>query len=176
MPVPRVLEVDLGEPRIVMSFIEGRHGQELIDEGQAPFVLRLVGHALADLQAVPIGSVSLEGAGSVIVHGDFGPQNMLFDVPDERVAAIFDWESAHIGQPVEDLSWAEWIVRTHHPSAVESLPELFGAAGLEPPWPERHKAMVDQCESILRYCRSAGFERSSRDWERLLDATSSWDE
>jgi hypothetical protein len=64
----------------------------------------------------------------------------------------------------------------HHPTAVDSLSELFAAAKLKPPWLERHKAMVGQCDSILRYCRFAGFERSTQDWERLLDVTSRWDE
>ncbi len=36
----------------------------------------------------------LEGTGPVIVHGDFGPQNMLFDDEVGVVVAILDWESA----------------------------------------------------------------------------------
>jgi hypothetical protein len=36
---------------------------------------------------------------------------MLFDLANApRVTAVLDWEFAHLGQPVEDLAWAEWIV------------------------------------------------------------------
>jgi aminoglycoside phosphotransferase (APT) family kinase protein len=176
LPVPDVLRSDLEEPMIAVSYLEGRHGQDLIDEGHASAILASVGRALVDMQSIPTETIDLQGAGSVIVHGDFGPQNMLFDPTEMRVTAIVDWESAHIGSPVEDLAWAEWIVRMHHPRAVGSLGVLFAAARLEPPWAERHRAMLDQCESILRYCRTAGFERPGAEWERRLARTSAWTE
>jgi aminoglycoside phosphotransferase (APT) family kinase protein len=40
-----------------------------------------------------------------IVHGDFGPPNVLFEnVPPTRVRAIVDWELATIGDPLLDLA------------------------------------------------------------------------
>jgi hypothetical protein len=39
----------------------------------------------------------------VLVHGDAGPGNFLFD--DSGITAIIDWELAHAGDPVEDLAW-----------------------------------------------------------------------
>ncbi len=39
-----------------------------------------------------------------IVHGDFRSGNFL--VRDGRLAALLDWEMAHIGDPMEDLAWA----------------------------------------------------------------------
>ncbi|WP_157218951.1 phosphotransferase family protein [Flavisphingomonas formosensis] len=40
-----------------------------------------------------------------IVHGDFGPPNILFDpAPPTRVRAIIDWELATIGDPLFDLA------------------------------------------------------------------------
>lgn len=39
----------------------------------------------------------------VLVHGDFKPGNML--LRDGRIVALLDWETAHIGDPVEDLGW-----------------------------------------------------------------------
>jgi aminoglycoside phosphotransferase (APT) family kinase protein len=76
----------------------------------------------------------------VIVHGDFGPQNVLIE--SDAISALVDWEFAHVGMPVEDLAWAEWIVRMHHPDAVDDLPELLDAAGLGVEWSARHGAMV----------------------------------
>lgn len=39
----------------------------------------------------------------VLVHGDFKPGNLLIDAGD--VVAVIDWETAHIGDPLEDLGW-----------------------------------------------------------------------
>jgi aminoglycoside phosphotransferase (APT) family kinase protein len=39
----------------------------------------------------------------VLVHGDFKPGNMLLH--DGRIVGLLDWETAHIGDPVEDLGW-----------------------------------------------------------------------
>lgn len=38
-----------------------------------------------------------------IVHGDAGPGNFMFH--NGRLAALVDWELAHVGDPVEDLGW-----------------------------------------------------------------------
>ena len=68
-------------------------------------------------------------SGAVLVHGDFGPQNMIFDVPTGTVAAVVDWELAQLGEPVTDLAWCEWIVRTHHPRLTAALPHLYDGYG-----------------------------------------------
>ena len=39
----------------------------------------------------------------VLVHGDAGPGNFLFQ--DGRMTALLDWELAHAGDPMEDLAW-----------------------------------------------------------------------
>ena len=71
----------------------------------------------------------------MIVHGDFGPQNVLIE--GNAISAVVDWEFAHLGMPVEDLAWTEWIVRMHHPDAVADLPELLDTAGLGAEWSAR---------------------------------------
>jgi aminoglycoside phosphotransferase (APT) family kinase protein len=40
---------------------------------------------------------------SVLVHGDFKPGNAL--VTGAHVSAMLDWETAHIGDPLEDVGW-----------------------------------------------------------------------
>jgi aminoglycoside phosphotransferase (APT) family kinase protein len=39
----------------------------------------------------------------VLVHGDYKPGNALID--GNRIHAILDWETAHLGDPLEDLGW-----------------------------------------------------------------------
>ena len=39
----------------------------------------------------------------VLVHGDAGPGNFLFD--QGHMTALLDWELAHAGDPMEDLAW-----------------------------------------------------------------------
>lgn len=41
--------------------------------------------------------------GEGLVHGDFRIGNLL--VTNEGLAAVIDWEFAHVGDPVEDLAW-----------------------------------------------------------------------
>jgi aminoglycoside phosphotransferase (APT) family kinase protein len=45
----------------------------------------------------------------VLVHGDFKPGNVL--VRHGRVVALLDWETAHLGSPLEDLGWVTNAVR-----------------------------------------------------------------
>ena len=45
----------------------------------------------------------------VLVHGDFKPGNALID--GERISAKLDWETAHLGDPLEDLGWVTNPVR-----------------------------------------------------------------
>lgn len=40
----------------------------------------------------------------VLLHGDFRNGNIMFQ-PNVGVAAVLDWELAHIGDPAADLSW-----------------------------------------------------------------------
>ena len=82
-----------------------------------------------------VAALDATPTGTVLVHGDFGPQNLLLDPSTVEPTALLDWEFAHIGDPVEDVAWAEWIVRTHHPDLVPALPALFDGYGAEPPWP-----------------------------------------
>jgi hypothetical protein len=176
LPVPAVLEVLPTAPGVVLGMLPGCHGQELIDEGRAERVLRLVGRALHDLRAIPTTAVpELDGDGLVLVHGDYGPQNMLFDADATTVTAILDWESAHVGDPIEDLAWTEWIVRMHHRTAIDALDALFGGVGEKPAWRFRHDAMLSRCQEILSSCE-VSLPIAAAEWRERLDATEQWSE
>jgi aminoglycoside phosphotransferase (APT) family kinase protein len=50
-------------------------------------------------------SLVLDGAETIVLHGDFAPWNVLF--ADERVSGIIDFEATHLNYRVSDfaLSW-----------------------------------------------------------------------
>jgi len=40
---------------------------------------------------------------TTLVHGDFKPGNVL--LRGDTVAFVLDWETAHLGDPLEDIGW-----------------------------------------------------------------------
>lgn len=65
---------------------------------------------------------------SVMLHGDFGFHNFLFDAGE--LTAVLDWEFAHIGDPAEELGY----VRETVGDAIDwdRLVARYNAAGGEP--------------------------------------------
>lgn len=176
-PVPEVLLFNPSVPKLLMRDVVGRHGQELMAEGHEAFVLRLIGNCLAELQSLGTTVVpEFSQAGVVIVHGDFGPQNILFSPDLTSVCAVLDWEFAHIGSPIEDIAWAEWTVRMHHPDSLEYLPQLFAGAGSSFPWSKRQAAMVLQCQRYIALCEGDQSEAAAAVWRQRLRTTESWNE
>jgi aminoglycoside phosphotransferase len=113
----------------------------------------------------------------VVVHGDYGPNNMLLDPVTFEVTAIVDWEWAHPGDPVDDLAWCEWIVRMHHPADVDALGHLFVGYGSRPPWAERQRWQLAKCRQMLELVRSGGDQApGARRWRERIDITASWRE
>jgi thiamine kinase-like enzyme len=162
---------------LVTHGVPGHHGQELIEEGWAAQMLRLIGRTLSDLQSIdPSTVLGLTGTGDVIVHGDFGPQNILFTLEPLCVSVVLDWELAHVGLAIEDLAWAEWIIRTHHPEAIEFLPELLDGSGFWPSWSDRQAAMLCRCREYIAFCEESGFDAATAEWRRRLNATERWGE
>lgn len=140
-PVPPILATEYGT--LTLGFVAGSHGQDLIAAGHAEDVLRSCGAILRRLHDLD----------NPLVHGDFGPNNILFDPITFDVAAVLDWEWAGHGDPIVDLAWCEWIVYMHHGDVVPALARFFEAYGHTPPWSERHAAMVDRCRDLLEFCR-----------------------
>jgi aminoglycoside phosphotransferase len=177
LPVPRILGASGGPPVLRLASVAGRHGQDLVDEGRGASVLAACGRLLRLLQAVPPDALpGLPGHGPVIVHGDFGPQNLLLAEDASTPVALLDWEFVHLGVPVEDLAWAEWIVRMHHASAVEDLGALFDHYGTRPPWAARHEAMVVACEAQRARAERTGTPSDVRHWTRRVRLTERFSE
>jgi aminoglycoside phosphotransferase (APT) family kinase protein len=166
VPVPEVVQVDAHRRRAVLTFMTGRHGQELVDEGFASQVLSAAGRTLRQFHDEVDG----------MVHGDYGPQNLLIDTSSWEVSAVLDWEFAHDGEPVEDLAWAEWIVRMHHRGAAPAVSALFEGYGWCPAWPVRQAAMRAKCVKLERLCRRRGQEDAGDMWRSRGQATRAWSE
>jgi aminoglycoside phosphotransferase (APT) family kinase protein len=51
-----------------------------------------------------------ESPAATVVHGDYRLENVMFAGDPPRLAAIFDWEMATVGDPLADLAWmlAHW--------------------------------------------------------------------
>jgi aminoglycoside phosphotransferase (APT) family kinase protein len=75
------------------------HWERLLDEAVLVEV-PLLREAFAWLRAHPASSGRVG-----LVHGDYRIGNFIL-APDRRIAAVLDWELAHVGDPVEDIAWA----------------------------------------------------------------------
>ena len=94
-----VLEVPTGAP----SLVELAHWEAEYHR------VRLEPHPELDyvLAWMRLGAPQAEAI--VLVHGDFKPGNAL--VAGEHISAKLDWETAHLGDPLEDLGWVTNPVR-----------------------------------------------------------------
>jgi aminoglycoside phosphotransferase (APT) family kinase protein len=181
VPVPPVLGSD--DECLTMRFMSGIHGQELLEAGHGGGMLRACGIMLQRIHQLDPAEIadalpSPAGEGQVVVHGDYGPQNVLLDPATLEITAVLDWEWAHAGDPVEDLAWCEWILRTHHPRHVNLLSLFFDAyGGAIPPWPDRQAFMLDRCRSLLDLCHQqepGGLGEAQ--WAHRLAMTGAWHE
>ena len=132
-------------PTVRVRKLQGVHGKQLIDSAYTPEVMVAMAETLLAIHALPIDRVDLPGAGKALVHGDYGPQNLLFSPSGDHVVGVLDWEWAHLGEPIEDLVTVEWIVRTHHPKQTVLLMRFFDAYGIRPAWADRQTAIVARC-------------------------------
>lgn len=151
-PVPRLIGED--PDSLTTGYVAGTHGQDLIDLGHAHGVLAECGRVLRALHAI---SARVVHAGAernaVIRHGDFGPNNVLFDPTTFTAIAVLDWEFSGTGSAITDLAWCEWIVRMHLPDAIDELADFYDAYGSCPPWRDRQREMVRRCQWLEEFSR-----------------------
>jgi tRNA A-37 threonylcarbamoyl transferase component Bud32 len=165
IPVPPVLGHTA--TTITLGFVPGVHGQDLTIAGHAEPVLRTCGAVLQDIHKADFN------------HGDFGPQNLLLDPNTFAATAVLDWEFAvtPLVEPVADLAWCEWIVRTHHPNSRRALAAFFTAYGTTPSWPLRHAAMLARCRELLGFAHRWDPGGPGEElWRQRLAATATWRE
>ncbi|MBA3311331.1 MAG: phosphotransferase [Nocardioidaceae bacterium] len=148
----------------------------MLDSGLGSEVLFACGRLLFDLQRVPARVVdSNADPDATLVHGDFGPNNTLFDAEGTTAVLLADWEWMHVGEPVTDLAWCEWIVRTHHRDRTGALGALFDGYGDRPDWSARKQAMLDRCHQHLVWARSWE-NRRAEVWVERITNVSTWRE
>jgi aminoglycoside phosphotransferase len=160
------------------EFVDGENGQQLIREGHTELVLELCGATLRRLQAIDVRTMVgvLPGTGPVVVHGDFGPQNILVSSTSMKVTALLDWEFCHLGDPIEDLAWAEWIVRRHHSEALGAIPALFSGYGATPHWRTRKDAMAAAIRRMTAFAAESNGGADVELWNERLDEVLAWSE
>ena len=129
---------------LTLALVDGMSGPEAIGNPDRHRALQEVGRLGSALQSLQVQTLlrELPGRRSVLVHGDFGLQNLLFDRESLEIVVLLDCEFAHSGNPIEDIAWAEWIVRVHCPGAMNALDDLHEGYGTVPPWSERHEPML----------------------------------
>ncbi|WP_406165688.1 phosphotransferase [Streptomyces canus] len=164
LPVPPVRGVDDGV--LTLGFVAGAPGQELVEAGHAAQVLEACGVLLRRIHetASSVLGPGAHDAGKVLVHGDFGPNNLLLDPVSFKVTAVVDREFAHLGDAVEDLAWCEWIVRMHHAEHHHALDHFFNAyGGAVPTWPVRQATMPTPRTGGTWRCRARSYRPGSAD-------------
>lgn len=62
---------------------------------------------------------------SVFCHGDWTDANLL--ATDGAITGIVDWERAHLGDPMRELSRAAWAASRKDPRSVDLLVATYGA-------------------------------------------------
>ena len=166
VPVPAVLSVQEHPPELVLELRSGSNmAQQLQDRPQrGPILLARLGTLLAALQRP-------QTDGTVLVHGDFGPQNVLVD--DNTVTAVVDWEWSAQGACVTDPAWLEWTILMHYPSQAAAIAVFYEAYGTLPSWAARHESMLAACRRRHDAAREHGHEQSITAWEFRLKATES---
>ncbi|MFN2559820.1 MAG: phosphotransferase [Jatrophihabitans sp.] len=174
VPVPAVISNSPGV--LVTGYVSGQHGQDLLDAGRAHDVLTGCGRVLRRLHEVDPAVFAPGAESGVIRHGDFGPNNVIFDSDTMAVTALLDWEFSGIGAAIDDIAWCEWIVRMHHPDAVEALPAFFVAYGWTPAWDERKRAMLNRCRWLESFCKRWGPRSPGvHQWQVRTATTASWE-
>jgi len=74
---------------------------------------------------------------TTLVHGDFKPGNVLLQ--GDRVTCVLDWETVHLGDPLEDIGWVTNPLR----QGEHRIPEHWEPSDLVARWSERTGLAAD---------------------------------
>jgi aminoglycoside phosphotransferase (APT) family kinase protein len=117
--VPESRELVLRFPRHTVAARELAHEVKLLEQvsqvagtGARDHIAAQLGAFLVSLHAVPLDAfdpaVPVANDRSTweptLIHGDFGPSNILYDERTGALSGIIDWSSAGSGDPATDLA------------------------------------------------------------------------
>ena len=147
LPVPEVIEV--GTHSILMTLMPG----ERLDSGNADLRLARLGASAIWLRRLherrpppglppppddamiirryrdaggpPLPLVIPPAGSAAFCHGDWTDGNLLARGTD--ITAILDWEAAHLGDPLRELSRAAWGASLKDDRSVDALVQGYGA-------------------------------------------------
>lgn len=63
--------------------------------------------------------------GAVFCHGDWTDGNVL--AMGHEITGVIDWEAAHVGDPIRELSRAAWGASRKDPRSFDALVDAYGA-------------------------------------------------
>jgi aminoglycoside phosphotransferase len=147
LPVPQLVEVEPGT--ITMTLLPG----DRLDSGSAQARIELLRASAPLLRRVhelpipdglpaapddeaiirryreaggpPLPLVIPPSHGTVFCHGDWTDGNVL--AVDGEITGIVDWEAAHVGDPIRELSRAAWGASLKEESSFDALVDAYGA-------------------------------------------------
>ncbi|MEY3691675.1 MAG: hypothetical protein RJB57_1331, partial [Actinomycetota bacterium] len=128
------LTVDIGAAMARLHSIDPSSAPSLVRQDQVTFyrgVLDQLGepHPVFEVAFRWLEANRPAVSATTVVHGDFRLGNIMVD--DSGLAAVLDWELAHIGDPMEDLGWVcvrAWRFGGRAPVAgIGGYEELFDA-------------------------------------------------
>ena len=173
LPVPPLIDSVPGMS--TTALVAGVPGQEAIAAGSASEVLHACGRLLRELQEVDPRRMFDACDGTVLVHNDFGPNNIVMDRGLASASLLCDWEWVTVGDRITDLAWAEFIVRLHHPESVQAMRLLFEGYGEKPTWGLRQAAMIRRATAHRAFVkRWYGSGEATAVWSDRITAIASW--
>jgi aminoglycoside phosphotransferase (APT) family kinase protein len=147
LPVPRILRDTPGS--IIMTLIPGDRADRL-DPDERLAALRASARLLrrlhdltppdglapapddeslerryAEAGGPPLPLAVPAPSGRAFCHGDWADGNLL--VEGGRITGVVDWEAAHVGDPMRDLSRFAWHASRKDARAFEAIVESYGA-------------------------------------------------
>lgn len=154
LPVPKPLEGS-GSGTLRLPYVTGINGADLVDGGNPGQLMAELGRFLRTLHEVEVSAFGgvLPGSAGVIVHGDFGHYNAIMAADGSRLAAVLDWEEAHLGDAAEDIGWCEFQLRSRHPQHEWAVRKLLEAYGDPPDADRRERAVRVRMEELSARAR-----------------------